>query len=102
MQATSPDLSPGIGKSTEVRCGVPDRPHAVAVQKRCLLSLSYRRIRGDHLSPGHPWPFGILSGVHLQTSNPSRATRPRIYLQLIKVLYSPAPARIHHPCSILE
>ncbi len=83
--------------TVEFLIGLRHIPSAVAVQKRCLLSFTYRRFRGDHLYSGHLRPSGILSAVHLQTSNPPMATRPRVYLQLIKTIYPQHAVSIHVP-----
>ncbi len=49
------------------------------------------------------WSPGIRHGVHLRLSNPPRATRPRIQVPQIAMLYTPSPIRLHHSgCPILE
>ncbi len=51
----------------------------------------------------YPWSLGIPHGVHLCTSNPQRATRPRLQVPPTVMLYAPSPIRLHNSgCPILE
>ncbi len=44
----------------------------------------------------YPWSPGIPHGVHLRTSNPKRATRPRPQVPPTAMLYAPSPIHLHN------
>ncbi len=57
----------------------------------------------NNLVQDYPWSLGIPHCVHLRTSNPQRATRPRQPLPSTAMLYAPSPTRFHRSdCSVLE
>ncbi len=61
--------------------------------KKCIIINQVRR----------KCPRGIPHGVHLRTSNPQTATRPRLQVPPTAMLYAPSPIRLHDlGCPILE
>ncbi len=61
-------------------------PYEAALKQLRLFAVTHRRIREDY-----PWSSGIPHGVHLRTSNPQRAKRPRLQVPPTEMLYAPSP-----------